>query len=220
MEVFPALSACSLFAGLTQDEIAAILPCLSARQAGFRRGQFLLRAGDEVRFAGVVLAGEVELLQEDFWGNRNLLAAAGPGELFAEAFACVQARAPVSVLCKTDGRVLYLDTRAVFSPVRKGLHAAPDAVTESHPRAGGEKHAAEREGRVSLAALDARKAAGLSSAQARRPAAPASASRSTASSWRTSCRSTAARCSAELSKMQREGLLRAERSDFTLFQPE
>ena len=45
MEVFPALSACSLFAGLTQDEIAAILPCLSARQAGFRRGQFLLRAG-------------------------------------------------------------------------------------------------------------------------------------------------------------------------------
>ena len=27
MEVFPALSACSLFAGLTQDEIAAILPC-------------------------------------------------------------------------------------------------------------------------------------------------------------------------------------------------
>ena len=66
MEVFPALSACSLFAGLTQDEIAAILPCLSARQAGFRRGQFLLRAGDEVRFAGVVLAGEVELLQEDF----------------------------------------------------------------------------------------------------------------------------------------------------------
>ena len=76
MEVFPALSACSLFAGLTQDETAAILPCLSARQTGFRRGQFLLRAGDEVRFAGVVLAGEGELLQEDFWGNRNLLAPA------------------------------------------------------------------------------------------------------------------------------------------------
>ena len=71
MEIFPALSACSLFAGLTQDEIAAILPCLSARQTGFRRGQFLLRAGDEVRFAGVVLAGEVELLQEDFWRSEE-----------------------------------------------------------------------------------------------------------------------------------------------------
>ena len=56
MEVFPALSACSLFAGLTQEEIAAILPCLSARQTGFRRGQFLLRAGDEV----VVTASDIE----------------------------------------------------------------------------------------------------------------------------------------------------------------
>ena len=119
MEVFPALSACSLFAGLTQDEIAAILPCLSARQTGFRRGQFLLRAGDEVRFAGVVLAGEVELLQEDFWGNRNLLAAVGPGELFAEAFACAHAVSPVSVQCTTDGSVLYLNVRAVFSPCEK-----------------------------------------------------------------------------------------------------
>mgnify|MGYP001079501531 CR=1 FL=1 len=52
MEVFPALSACSLFAGWTRDEIAAILPCLSARQAGFRRGQFLLRAGDEATGVG------------------------------------------------------------------------------------------------------------------------------------------------------------------------
>lgn len=219
MEVFPALSACSLFAGLTQDEIAAILPCLSARQAGFRRGQFLLRAGDEVRFAGVVLAGEVELLQEDFWGNRNLLAAAGPGELFAEAFACVQARAPVSVLCKTDGCVLYLDTHAVFFSLRKGLRAAPDAVTESHPRAGGENMQLN-EGRVSLAALDARKLLAYLSAQARRTG---SASfripfdRQQLADFLSVNRSA---MSAELSKMQREGLLRAERADFTLFQPE
>ena len=123
MEVFPALSACSLFAGLTQDEIAAILPCLSARQTGFRRGQFLLRAGDEVRFAGVVLAGEVELLQEDFWGNRNLLAAAGPGELFAEAFACVQARAPVSVLCKRTGAFcISIPTRS-FLPAKRAARS-------------------------------------------------------------------------------------------------
>ena len=167
-----------------------------------------------------MLAGEVELLQEDFWGNRNLLAAAGPGELFAEAFACVQARAPVSVLCKTDGRVLYLDTHAVFFSLRKGLRAAPDAVTESHPRAGGEKHAAEREGRVSRSARRAKKLLAYLSAQARRTG---SASfripfdRQQLADFLSVNRSA---MSAELSKMQREGLLRAERSDFTLFQPE
>ena len=193
MEVFPALSACSLFAGLTQDEITAILPCLSARQTGFRRGQFLLRAGDEVRFAGVVLAGEVELLQEDFWGNRNLLAAAGPGELFAEAFACVQARAPVSVLCKTDGRVLYLDTHAIFSPCEKGC-AQHRTLSQNLIRVLAEKnmqlnekagYLSQRSTREKLLAYLRRRAG---------PAAPASASPSTASSWRISCRSTAARC--------------------------
>ena len=68
----------------------------------------------EPAFAGILLSGEAEVLQEDFWGNRNLLAAVGPGDLFAEAFACAHAVSPVSVLCKTDGSVLYLNVRAVF----------------------------------------------------------------------------------------------------------
>ena len=209
MEVFPALSACSLFAGLTQDEIAAILPCLSARQAGFRRGQFLLRAGDEVRFAGVVLAGEVELLQ-----------AAGPGELFAEAFACVQARAPVSVLCKTDGRVLYLDTHAVFSPCEKGC-TQHRTLSQNLIRVLAEKNMQlnEKAGYLSQRSTREKLLAYLS-AQARRTG---SASfripfdRQQLADFLSVNRSA---MSAELSKMQREGLLRAERSDFTLFQPE
>ena len=208
MEVFPALSACSLFAGLTQDEIAAILPCLSARQAGFRRGQFLLHAGDEVRFAG------------DFWGNRNLLAAAGPGELFAEAFACVQARAPVSVLCKTDGRVLYLDTHAVFSPCEKGC-AQHRTLSQNLIRVLAEKNMQlnEKAGYLSQRSTREKLLAYLS-AQARRTG---SASfripfdRQQLADFLSVNRSA---MSAELSKMQREGLLRAERSDFTLFQPE
>ena len=210
MEVFPALSACSLFAGLTQDEIAAILPCLSARQAGFRRGQFLLRAGDEVRFAGVVLAGEVELLQEDFWGNRNLLAAAGPGELFAEAFACVQARAPVSVLCKTDGRVLYLDTHAVFSPCEQNLILVlAEKNMQLNEKAG---YLSQRSTREKLLAYLSAQARRTGSASFRIPF-----DRQQLADFLSVNRSA---MSAELSKMQREGLLRAERSDFTLFQPE
>lgn len=121
-----------------------------------------------------------------------------------------------------NGRARFVSRypRGLF-PLRKGLRAAPDAVTESHPRAGGEKHAAEREGRVSLAALNAAKSCWpIHSAQARRTG---SASfripfdRQQLADFLSVNRSA---MSAELSKMQREGLLRAERSDFTLFQPE
>ena len=119
MEVFPALSACSLFAGLTQDEIAAILPCLSARQAGFRRGQFLLRAGDEVRFAGVVLAGEVELLQEDFWGNRNIMARITQGGIFAESFACTGERLTVGAEAESECEIMRLKVGHVLGSCPK-----------------------------------------------------------------------------------------------------
>ena len=87
MDELNILTECALFRGLRRAQIREMLPCLSARQARFRRGQFLLRAGDRASSAGIILSGEAEVLQEDFWGNRNLLAAVGPGELFAEAFA-------------------------------------------------------------------------------------------------------------------------------------
>ena len=119
MDDLTILTECTLFHGLREAQIREMLPCLSARQSRFRRGQFLLRAGDRVAFAGILLSGEAEVLQEDFWGNRNLLAAVGPGDLFAEAFACAHAVSPVSVLCKMDGSVLYLNVRAVFSPCEK-----------------------------------------------------------------------------------------------------
>lgn len=123
MDDLTILTECALFHGLREAQIREMLPCLSARQSRFRRGQFLLRAGDRVAFAGILLSGEAEVLQEDFWGNRNLLAAVGPGDLFAEAFACAHAVSPVSVLCKTDGSVLYLNVRAVFSPVKRPAHS-------------------------------------------------------------------------------------------------
>lgn len=85
MDELNILTECALFRGLRRAQIREMLPCLSARQARFRRRQFLLRAGDRASSAGIILSGEAEVLQEDFWGNRNLLAAVGPGELFAEA---------------------------------------------------------------------------------------------------------------------------------------
>lgn len=220
MDDLTILTECALFHGLREAQIREMLPCLSARQSRFRRGQFLLRAGDRVAFAGILLSGEAEVLQEDFWGNRNLLAAAGPGELFAEAFACVQARAPVSVLCKTDGRVLYLDTHAVFSPCEKGC-TQHRTLSQNLIRVLAEKNMQLNEKAGFLSQRTTReKLLAYLSAQARRAG---SASfripfdRQQLADFLSVNRSA---MSAELSRMQREGLLCADRSSFTLCQPE
>ena len=88
MDDLTILTECALFHGLREAQIREMLPCLSARQSRFRRGQFLLRAGDRVAFAGILLSGEAEVLQEDFWGNRNIMARITQGGIFAESFAC------------------------------------------------------------------------------------------------------------------------------------
>lgn len=220
MDDLTILTECALFHGLREAQIREMLPCLSARQSRFRRGQFLLRAGDRVAFAGILLSGEAAVLQEDFWGNRNLLAAVGPGDLFAEAFACAHAVSPVSVLCKTDGSVLYLNVRAVFSPCEKAC-AQHKALSQNLIRVLAEKNMQLNEKAGFLSQRTTReKLLAYLSAQARRAG---SASfripfdRQQLADFLSVNRSA---MSAELSRMQREGLLCADRSSFTLCQPE
>ena len=220
MDDLTILTECALFHGLREAQIREMLPCLSARQSRFRRGQFLLRAGDRVAFAGILLSGEAEVLQEDFWGNRNLLAAVGPGDLFAEAFACAHAVSPVSVLCKTDGSVLYLNVRAVFSPCEKAC-AQHKALSQNLIRVLAEKNMQLNEKAGFLSQRTTReKLLAYLSAQARR-AGSASFRIPFDRQQLADCLSVnRSAMSAELSRMQREGLLCADRSSFTLCQPE
>ena len=220
MDDLTILTECALFHGLREAQIREMLPCLSARQSRFRRGQFLLRAGDRVAFAGILLSGEAEVLQEDFWGNRNLLAAVGPGDLFAEAFACAHAVSPVSVLCKTDGSVLYLNVRAVFSPCEKAC-AQHKALSQNLIRVLAEKNMQLNEKAGFLSQRTTReKLLAYLSAQARRAGSARFRipfDRQQLADFLSVNRSA---MSAELSRMQREGLLCADRSSFTLRQPE
>ena len=87
-EFFPVLHTAALFSGISDTELAAMLSCLGARIDTFPKGARLLRAGDAVEEVGLVLAGSALIVQEDIWGNRSILSKIGPGQTFAEVFAC------------------------------------------------------------------------------------------------------------------------------------
>ena len=87
-EFFPVLHAAPLFSGISDEELAAMLSCLGARIGTFPKGSRLLRLGDMVEEVGLVLTGSALVVQEDIWWNRNILSKAGPGQTFAEVFAC------------------------------------------------------------------------------------------------------------------------------------
>ena len=115
-EFFPVLHTAALFSGISDDELAVMLSCLEARIDTFPKGARLLRAGDTVEEVGLVLAGSARIVQEDIWGNRNILSKTGPGQTFAEVFACAPgAVLNVSVEAESAVTVMFLHIRRVLS---------------------------------------------------------------------------------------------------------
>ena len=115
-EFFPVLHTASLFSGISDEELAAMLSCLGARIGTFPKGSRLLRAREAVEEVGLVLAGSARIVQEDIWGNRNILSKTGPGQTFAEVFACAPgAVLNVSVEAESAVTVMFLHIRRVLS---------------------------------------------------------------------------------------------------------
>ena len=105
-----------LFSGVSEDELTAMLACLNAETREFPKDAFILRAGDTIESIGLVLSGSVLVIQEDVWGNRNILSKAGPGQTFAAAFACASGAAlNVSVIAETPAAALFLNVKRILT---------------------------------------------------------------------------------------------------------
>lgn len=120
------LKNCVLFAGFTSTELEAALSCLGAQEKKLEKGQYALHAGDEARYMGVVLEGEVQIIREDWDGARSIVGHAQAGHLFAEAFSCAGiAEMPVSVMAMAPSRVLLIPVQRILTPCSQacGFHA-------------------------------------------------------------------------------------------------
>ena len=106
----------AIFSGIREEEIYAILHCMEAKAEEFPKGSRILRAGDAVDAVGLLLTGEALVVQEDFWGNRNLLSHLGAGQIFAESFACSPgATLNVNVDAESACTVLFLNLRHLIT---------------------------------------------------------------------------------------------------------
>ena len=106
----------TLFSGISEEELTAMLSCLETREERFPKDTFLLRTGDTAESIGLVLSGSVLIVQEDIWGNRNILSRAGAGQTFAAAYACAPGSLlNVSVLAETPVTAMFLNVKRVLN---------------------------------------------------------------------------------------------------------
>lgn len=115
-----------IFKGMTDSDINAAMACVGAFQKDFSKEEFVILAEDTVRCVGVILEGRIDMVREDFWGNRTVLVSIGNSELFGESFACgSNLVASVSFVAREATRVLFL-------PFDRVMHTCPHACAHHH----------------------------------------------------------------------------------------
>ena len=115
-EYYEIIKSNPLFEGIDAADMDRMFECLNAERKSFRKDDILLLAGDKPRYIGVVIDGELHINREDRDGNRSLIAAVTPGQIFAEALCCADVpESPVTVTAETDSLILLLDFSRLLS---------------------------------------------------------------------------------------------------------
>ena len=110
----PILQTSPLFSGILPADIPALTGCLGAAVRQFGTQQSMLAEGSPATHLGILLSGSAAVVQQDIYGNRSILSLVQPGQLFGESFACAGAKTlPVSVVANEDSTAMLIDCRRI-----------------------------------------------------------------------------------------------------------
>lgn len=120
---FDILKELPLFEDINSQDISEMMTCLAAKTKAYKKETYVKYEGDSADFIGIVLDGTIQILQDDYNGNRSIISAFGPGHLFAEAFACAAIPTlPVSILAATDCTILFLNIQKILYPCTQACY--------------------------------------------------------------------------------------------------
>ena len=110
----PILEKCQLFDGIRPEDLGSMLGCLGGRMVDVKRGQTVFQEGESAIYVGIVLSGGVQLIRDDYYGNRSIVSHISAAELFGESYAFSGAKVlPVTVQADADSRILLIDSRRI-----------------------------------------------------------------------------------------------------------
>lgn len=106
-----------LFLGIHEEGLLELLPCLSLGIHDYKKGDTVLESQRKVEKIGIVLEGEIQIIQDDFYGNRSIMELLSAGDLFGESFAFSSLPfATIRVISMSQAKILFLDPKKIETP--------------------------------------------------------------------------------------------------------
>ncbi|MGI6152914.1 MAG: Crp/Fnr family transcriptional regulator [Christensenellaceae bacterium] len=206
-----------LFMNIRQEELKSLLDCLGGTVRAYAKDEAVFIAGDPAERVGIVLEGSVWVIRDDVFGNRSVLTGIGAGEMFGETFACAEVKTlPVGVVAADKCKVLFIDYRKIIHTCSSSC-VFHSQLIENMLRILAQKNLGLNQKMEALSARTTReKLLVYLRAQADRANAPEFEipfSRQQLADYLSVDRSA---MSAELGRMQKEGILRFQKNRFRL----
>lgn len=116
---FEIIKNCSLFENIATENFAEMLKCLDAKIRTYKKNQGIISEGDKISQIGIVLKGTVQITRMDYYGNRNIVAAIEPTQLFGESFVCARTNAVgINADAAEDCEIMFLSGEKIMSSCR------------------------------------------------------------------------------------------------------
>ena len=108
------LSGSALFRGFDETEVNTLLGSLNAREKRFRKGAMIFHSGDVISTLCFVITGSVTIESNDMWGNHTILNLVSKGQFFAESYALLPNEPMLVDVCANENcTIVYLDMKSV-----------------------------------------------------------------------------------------------------------
>ena len=218
MDEIELLSGLPLFSGIAEEELLPLCRTLGCRRCRYGKGAVLWSEGERVFSAGIVLSGCIRAEQNGDDGSLRVVALHRAGALFGDVLMSSQMqRSPVDIVAAEETEVLFLPLENIMRESADGLAAARTRFRLNLLGEISDKYWAlyRRIGLLSAQGMRARIARYLLGERERQGTARLSLpmTRETMASLLGVNRSALSR---ELSRLQREGVLRLERRGIEL----
>lgn len=105
----------TLFSGVGENEISAMLDCLQAKKQHYKKDQYIFRQGEYIDKLSVLVEGSLHIQRDDYWGNHSIIHMVKIGEMFGESYLAPNSGAlPNDVVATKDSTVIFFDVNRIL----------------------------------------------------------------------------------------------------------